>query len=80
MPLIREWAVGDDEERSGRLAEASDEALRGLRDAPHGQWDAINAYLDENITGDDPYEAIVLGYFSEAAMEARLLLEERGAA
>jgi hypothetical protein len=77
-PLIRSWAIGDDEERSARLAAASDAELQELRDAPQSHWDAINAYLDENITSDEPYEAIVLGSFSEAAMEAAYVLEERG--
>jgi hypothetical protein len=77
-PLIRKWAVGDDEERSARLAAASDDDLKELRDAPEGHWDAINAYLDENITSDEPYEAIVLDYLSQAAMEAATVLEERG--
>jgi hypothetical protein len=76
-PLIRKWAVGDDEERSARLAEASDDELQELRDAPERRWDAINTYLDENMTSDEPYEAIVLDYFSQAAMEAANLLDER---
>jgi hypothetical protein len=66
--------------RSGHdtLESASDDELRELRDAPQGRWDTINAYLDENITSDEPYEAIVLDYFSQAAMEAATVLEDRG--
>jgi hypothetical protein len=78
-PLIRRWASGDDEERSKRLAGASVEELREPRDAPAGSWDFINAYLDENVTIDEPYEAIVLDYFSQAAMEAHPELQNRGA-
>jgi hypothetical protein len=76
-PLIRQWARGDDEARSTQLHGASDDELRELRDAPEGLWDSINAYLDENIESGEPYEAIVLGSFAEAALEAAIELENR---
>src|SRR5690242_17969494 len=79
VPLIRRWAESDDVVRGEELERAGDEELRELAAAPSGKWDAMNRYLDENITGDEPYEAIVLGSFAEAALEAQLELDRRGA-
>jgi hypothetical protein len=78
VPLIRRWSRGDDEERSTQLTGASDDDLRELRDAPAALWDPINAYLDENVTSEEPYEAIVLDGFAQAALEAGLELQNRG--
>jgi hypothetical protein len=39
----------------------------------------FNAYLDENIRGPEPYEAIVLDSFAQPAMEADVELDERRA-
>ena len=80
VPFIRQWAVGDDVERSERVAAASSEDLQRLRDAFDPHWAAINAYLDENIEGPEPYEATTLDSASQAAMEAAFELERRGAA
>jgi hypothetical protein len=49
VPLIRRWATSDDDERSKRLAEASDDKLRELSASPSELWDSINGYLDEYI-------------------------------
>jgi hypothetical protein len=80
VPLIRRYAASDDVERETRRAGASDDELRELSDAPHGLWDAINRYLDENITSALPYEATVLDSFAQAALEAELELRRRGSA
>ena len=77
VPLIRKWAASDDVERSDRLSRASDEELRELSEAPAALWDEINAYLDENITSADPYEATALDSFAQAALEARFELQRR---
>jgi hypothetical protein len=77
IPLIRKWATSDDEVRSALLTAASDEELRELRDAPTELWDLINAYLDENVASDEPYEATVLDSFAQGAMEADSELENR---
>lgn len=79
VPLVRQWATGDDEERSQRLASASSGELQELQKAVEPHWDSINAYLDQNITSDEPYEAIALDGFAQAAMEAASVLEEREA-
>ena len=80
-PLIRKYAVADDIERSEQLAKASTNELRELSVAAEPRWDAINAYLDENMNPPGPRQdmALALDSFSHAAMEARLELQNRGA-
>jgi hypothetical protein len=67
--------------RSGCLVEnASDEDLRELSEAPSAHWEAINAFLDENVAAEPgPRQdvALALDSFSQAAMEARYELEGR---
>jgi len=79
-PLIARYAESDDVERSANLANATDEELRALSDGPNLHWDAINAFLDENVAGDPgPLQdvALALDSFSQAAMEAKLELDRR---
>jgi cell division protein FtsI/penicillin-binding protein 2 len=67
-------------ERSKLLANATDEELRELNAAPSAHWDAINAFLDENVEAEPgPRQDVVLALdsFSQAAMEARFELEGR---
>jgi hypothetical protein len=80
-PLIARYAESDDVDRSQLLANASDPELRELSEAPTAHWDAINAFLDENVEaepGPGQDVALALDSFSQAAMEARYELEERG--
>jgi hypothetical protein len=80
-PLIARYAESDDVERSALLEHASDGDLRELRDAPEGHWDAINAFLDENVAaapGPAQDVALAVDSFSQAAMEAKDELEKRG--
>jgi cell division protein FtsI/penicillin-binding protein 2 len=79
-PLISRYAESDDVDRSEVLENASDDELRELSEAPAAHWDAINAFLDENVASDPgPRQdvALALDSFSQAAMEARYALEER---
>lgn len=79
-PLIARYAESDDVHRSDLLASASDDELRALVEAPSARWDAINAFLDENVAGEPgPRQdvALALDSFSQAAMEASYVLEER---
>jgi hypothetical protein len=79
-PLIARYAESDDVHRSHLLASASDDELRALVEAPSAHWDAINAFLDENVAAEPgPRQdvALALDSFSQAAMEARYALEER---
>ncbi|HYX85993.1 MAG TPA: hypothetical protein VE777_13555 [Gaiellales bacterium] len=81
-PLIARYAESDDVIRAAMLEKATDEDLRELSSAPVEHWDAINAYLDENIRAEpSPRQAVALALdsFSQAAMEARFELERRGA-
>jgi cell division protein FtsI/penicillin-binding protein 2 len=79
-PLIARYAESDDADRSAALANASDQQLRALSDGPSLHWDAINTFLDENVAGDPgPLQdvALALDSFSQAAMEAKLELDQR---
>jgi len=79
-PLISRYAESDDADRSELLERASDADLRELSQAPEGHWDAINAFLDENVAADPgPAQdvALALDSFSQAAMEAKDELESR---
>lgn len=76
-PVVREWAVGDDVKREAKHESASTEALKAYWDAVAPHFAAINAYLDENVASDEPYEAIVLGTTAEGALEAALEIERR---
>ena len=80
--LISRYAESDDADRSTLLEQASDDELRELRDAPDGQWDANNAYLDEHVAAEPgPHQEVAsaLDSFSQAAMEARAELKRREA-
>jgi cell division protein FtsI/penicillin-binding protein 2 len=79
-PLISRYAESDDLARSELLERASTEELRELSDAPQGRWDAINAFLDENVAAEPgPRQdvALALDSFAQAAMEAKLELDAR---
>jgi hypothetical protein len=79
-PLIARYAESDDADRAATLASASDRELRALSDGPSRHWDAINAFLDENVAGDPgPLQdvALALDSFSQAALEAKLELDRR---
>ena len=79
--FISRYGESDDADRSELLENASDEELRQLSEAPATHWDAINAFLDENVASDPgPRQdvALALDSFSQAAMEARFALKERG--
>lgn len=79
-PLISRYAESDDAARSALLEQASDLDLRELSQAPEGQWEAINAFLDENVAaGPGPAQdvALALDSFAQAAMEARYELANR---
>jgi hypothetical protein len=78
-PLIARYAESDDVERSSLLEAASTDELRELSGAPAPHWDAINAFLDENMEQIGPRQdlALALDSFSQAAMEAATELEDR---
>jgi hypothetical protein len=78
--LIARYAESDDVHRSDLVASASNDELHALVEAPSAHWDAINAFLDENVAGEPgPRQdvALALDSFSHAAMEAHNAPEER---
>ena len=74
IPLIDEWAIGDDLERESNTQAASTDELKRLTEAVQPRLDAINTYLDEN---DHLHEATFLGRLAVAAVEAGFELDER---
>jgi hypothetical protein len=78
-PLIAKYAESDDVDRSELLANASTDELRELSTAANPHWDAINAFLDENMEQVGPSQdlALALDGFSQAAMEAGSELDGR---
>ena len=79
-PLIAKYAESDDAERGDLLANASTDELRELSTAADPHWDAINAFLNDNMDEIGPRQdlALALDGFSQAAMEAASELEQRG--
>jgi hypothetical protein len=69
--------VGDDVKRAELLDKASTDELRALSSAADSHWDAINAYLDENMSPPGPRQDVALDSFAQAAMEAGLELQNR---
>ena len=78
VPLLERWDVGDDVVRWGQIQAASSEELRALVRTVWPLFDAINRYLDEPRETETVDEAPLL-WLSEAAAEARIELEARGA-
>ena len=79
-PLISRYAESDDVGRSELLEQASDDELRELSEAPETHWEAINAFLDENVEaepGPSQDVALALDGFAQAAMEAKIELDAR---
>ena len=71
--LIARFGESDDVGRTILLTNASDEDLRDLVESARPRWDAINRYLDENMSPPGPRQdvALALDGFAQAAMEAR---------
>ena len=76
-PLIRTWAVADEEDRDRRLEAAPTEELASFWLAVSPHLPAINAYLESAIEGQESNEAIVLATTAEAALEANRVIERR---
>ena len=80
-PLIERYGESDDVERSELLERASTDELRALAAAAEPHWDEINSFLGENMgeVGAKQDLAIAVDAFAQAAMEARIELEQRDA-
>jgi hypothetical protein len=81
VPLIRDFAIGDDVARSDRMAAASTGELEALAGLTPEQWDALNAFLDRHLDerpgSPEQDVALVLSAFAEAAAEAPFDLRRR---
>lgn len=79
-PLIGRYSESDDVARGELLDRTSDEELEELTAAPGADWPEINAFLDDHVAGPPgPLQdvALALDSFSQAALEARLVLDAR---
>ena len=78
-PVIRQWAIADDEERDRRLEAASTEELAQFWLTVSPELPAINAYLERQTAaeGEEPAEAIALAATAEAALAAAEVVERR---
>jgi hypothetical protein len=79
-PLIERYAESDDVARGALLDRASDDELHELAAAPGTTWPGINAFLDAHVAGEPgPLQdiALALDSFSQAALEARFVLDAR---
>jgi hypothetical protein len=73
IPLIQEWAEGDDDWREEMLRRASKPTLAKLIETVSPYLTQINDYLDAN----DDEAACALGRLAEVAVEARLEIGNR---
>jgi hypothetical protein len=79
LPMLRVWAVGDDQVRSERIRSAPDGDLRDLVGAVAPLLIEIDALIAaENGVGSD--EAVLLGDLAQAVLEAKQELERRPSA
>jgi hypothetical protein len=76
-PHIRRWATGDVDDREERLEGATTEELADYWLSVSQRFPDINAYLEREIEGERPDEALVLGWTAEGALEAAGVIERR---
>ena len=78
VPVIRQWASVDEDERDRRLEAASTEELAQFWLAVSPHFPAINAYLEEQtVGGQEAPEAVALAATAEAALSASQVIERR---
>jgi hypothetical protein len=77
IPFMRRWAEADDEQRTDRLARASQASLRNLVDQVAPLFAQINSYLDGFRDAALPESALALDALAQCAAEAQLLLERK---
>jgi hypothetical protein len=76
--LVPKWAISDDEARTARMRQRSTVTLAKLWATVGPQLAAIDRFIAQTpATGDD--DAAALGDLAQAALEARAILESRGA-
>jgi hypothetical protein len=79
IPLIRKYAESDDVARSDLLAAASSDELGQVTSLVSPHWEAINSFLDANMSPPGPHQdvAVALDSFAQAAIEAQYELQNR---
>jgi hypothetical protein len=79
IPLIKQWAISDDSDRSDKVIRTSSKKLINLVSSVNSDFNAINQYLDSFKNQPLPEHAILLGILAECATEAQLTLKARAA-
>lgn len=79
IPLIKQWAIYDDSDRSDKITRTSTKKLIHLFSSVNSDFNAINQYLDSYKRQPLPEHAILLGILAECATEAQLTLLARTA-
>lgn len=75
IPLLKTWAVSDDQERADLITEASPSALRELLATVEPFFEIINNYLDSFKDKNLDEFALALMRLAEAAAEAKIRLQ-----
>lgn len=65
IPLLQEWAISDDEERSEKINTSSKSKLKKIVDEVSPKMEMINTYLNSFNNEPLPYEATLVGYLAE---------------
>jgi hypothetical protein len=76
IPLLEDWGISDDAERSHKLEAASPDSLRNLEGVVRPLIDEIEQFCDD-FDAPDTYEAPLLGALAETALEAADELKRR---
>jgi hypothetical protein len=73
IPLIAQWAISDDEERSRKLMRSAESTRQRLVNAVVPLLPLVDQFLD-TFGRNPPEEACALGDLAQAAIEAQLIL------
>jgi hypothetical protein len=79
IPLIKQWAIYDDSERSDKISRTPSKNLIHLVSSVNSDFNAINQFLVSYKSQPLPEHAILLGILAECATEAQLTLKARTA-
>jgi hypothetical protein len=77
VSILRDWGVPDDEERSDRICDASEQELRYLLAVIEPRMGSIHSYLSDTTENSASNAAANLGRIVEATIEAKAALLSR---
>jgi len=77
IPIIKKWALADDQEHDDLLVTTPEAALRSLIDDVFPYLGAINSYLDSFRGGAPTEQAVALGRLAECALETKQHLDAK---